>query len=207
MKPSVVLIAGTVAALGWVALAGAMQSSAHAKKSPMNTNEKVLGYRVVDGRFTEGPYAGYRVERPVRPDRIVKTDEEWRKILTPEQFKILRAHGTEAAFCGRFHDNKKDGVYVVAGTGQPVFRSDAKFDSGTGWPSFFQPYDKDAIWLKPDFSFGMTRLEVLASRCDGHLGHVFPDGPRGQGGLRFCINSEALEFVSAADWAKRSNGG
>lgn len=206
MKSSAVLIVGSVAAIGWVALAAAMQTTGQAKKTPMITNDKVLGYRVADGRFAEGPFTGYLVSRPNRPDRVVKTDEEWRKLLTPEQFRILRGHGTEAAFCGRFHDNKKDGVYVVAGTDQPVFRSDAKFDSGTGWPSFFQPYDKDAIWLRPDFSYGMTRLEVLATRCDGHLGHVFPDGPRAQGGLRFCINSEALEFVSAADWAKRHGG-
>ncbi|MCW5941653.1 MAG: peptide-methionine (R)-S-oxide reductase MsrB [Fimbriimonadaceae bacterium] len=206
MKPSVVLIAGSVAAIGWIALANAMQTPAKGAETQMNANGKVLGYRVVNGRFAEGPYAGYLVARPNRPDRVEKTDDEWRKLLTPEQYKILRGHGTEAAFCGRFHDNKKDGVYVVAGTGQPVFRSDAKFDSGTGWPSFFQPYDKDAIWLKPDFSYGMTRLEVLATRCDGHLGHVFPDGPGEKGGLRFCINSEALEFVPADEWAKRASG-
>lgn len=160
--------------------------------------EKVTGYKVVDGRFAEGPYAGYLVGSPEREDKVVLTEEEWKERLTPEQFRILRQHGTEPAFCGIFHDHKQPGVYAVAGTGQPVFSSFAKFDSGTGWPSFFKPVNEDAIWLRPDFSFGMVRMEVLASQCDGHLGHVFPDGPRESGGLRFCINSEALEFIPAS---------
>lgn len=157
--------------------------------------KKILGWRVEDGRFAEGPYKGFLCESPKRDDKFVRTDAEWRKLLTPEQYKILRGHGTEAAFCGAFYDNHKDGVYHVAGSGQPVFKSDSKFDSGTGWPSFFQPYDMDAIWLRPDTSYGMVRMEVLATRCDGHLGHVFEDGPRDKGGLRFCINSDALTFV------------
>jgi methionine-R-sulfoxide reductase len=156
--------------------------------------KKILGWKIEKGRFAEGPYKGFLCESPKRDDKFVKTDAEWRKILTPEQYKILRGHGTEAAFCGAFYDNHKDGFYRVAGSGQPVFKSDAKFDSGTGWPSFFQPYDMDAIWLKADTSYGMVRMEVLATRCDGHLGHVFEDGPGDKGGLRFCINSEALTF-------------
>ncbi|MBL8049400.1 MAG: peptide-methionine (R)-S-oxide reductase MsrB [Chthonomonas sp.] len=132
-------------------------------------------------------------ESPKRKDKVVKTDAEWKKILTPEQFKILRSHGTEPAFCGIFHDNKKTGQYNCAGCQLPLFKSDAKFDSGTGWPSFFQPFDKDNVWMRTDRSYGMTRYEVLCARCDGHLGHVFPDGPEPTG-LRFCINSDGLVF-------------
>lgn len=133
-------------------------------------------------------------ESPQRKDKVVKTDAEWRKILTPAQYKILRTHGTEAAFCGVFHDNKKNGVYDCAGCKLPLFKSDAKFDSGTGWPSFFQPAEKDNVWMRTDRSYGMVRYEVLCARCDGHLGHVFPDGPE-PSGLRFCINSDALTFT------------
>lgn len=156
--------------------------------------KRIMGWKIVDGRFAEGPYKGFWSESPKRKDKVVHTEEEWKKILTPAQYKILRAHGTEAAFCGRFHDNHKTGVYRVAGTNQPVFKSDAKFDSGTGWPSFFQPYDMDSIWLRLDTSYGMVRMEVLATQCDGHLGHVFEDGPSDKTGLRFCINSDALTF-------------
>lgn len=157
-------------------------------------DEKVLNWKVKDGRFAEGPFKGFLCSSPQRPDKIVRSEEEWKAILTPEQYRILRNQGTEPAFCGRFYDNKQEGYYTVVGCGLPVFKSDHKFDSGTGWPSFFQPYDMDAVWLRPDYSHGMVRLEVLCSRCDGHLGHVFTDGPKDKGGLRFCINSEVLEF-------------
>lgn len=130
---------------------------------------------------------------PQRKDKVVHTDAEWKKLLTPEQYRILRNQGTEAAFCGRFYDNHKDGTYFCVGCGLPVFKSDAKFDSGTGWPSFFQPATPDAIWIRQDTSFGMIRDEVLCARCDGHLGHVFDDGPK-PSGKRFCINSEVLKF-------------
>lgn len=183
-----------------VAIAGSLLFKGQGNSMNTENMEEVMGWRVVEGRFAEGPYAGYLVGSPEREDKIVLSEAEWRERLTPEQFRILRNHGTEPAFCEGFHDHKKEGVYVVAGTGQPVFKSDAKFDSGTGWPSFFKAYDKDAIWLKPDYSLGMVRMEVLASRCDGHLGHVFPDGPRNEGGLRFCINSEALNFIPASEW-------
>ncbi len=159
----------------------------------------VAGWKVQDGRFIEGPYKGFLAESPQREDKIKWTQAEWKAKLTPEQFRILRSHGTEAAFCGVFHDHKGKGYYKVAAIDHPVFKSDAKFDSGTGWPSFFQPYDMDAIWLKPDYSYGMTRMEVLDSKSDGHLGHVFTDGPRDKSGLRFCINSEVLEFVETPE--------
>lgn len=131
---------------------------------------------------------------PKRKDKVVLTDAEWKRRLTPEQYRILRNHGTEAAFCGRFHDNKKTGVYSCAGCKLPLFASNAKFDSGTGWPSFFQPVSGQNVWTRLDTSYGMVRYEVLCSRCDGHLGHVFNDGPNDKGGLRFCINSEAMDF-------------
>lgn len=183
-----------------VAVAGSLFYKGQSNNMNTENMEEVMGYKIVDGRFAEGPYEGYLVGRPEREDKIVLSEEEWRERLTPEQFRILRNHGTEPAFCEGFHDNKQAGVYTVAGTGQPVFKSDAKFDSGTGWPSFFKPYDKDSVWLRPDYSLGMVRMEVLASRCDGHLGHVFPDGPRNDGGLRFCINSAALDFIPASEW-------
>lgn len=133
---------------------------------------------------------------PKRADKVVMTEEQWKKKLTPEQYAILRGHGTERAFCGKFYDNHKNGTYLCVGCGNPVFKSDAKFDSGTGWPSFFQPYAKDSVWTKTDRSYGMVRLEVLCSKCDGHLGHVFDDGPK-PSGLRYCINSEVLTFEEA----------
>lgn len=140
---------------------------------------------------------------PKRPDKVIKTDVEWKKILSPEAYKVLRAEGTEQAFCGRFYDNHKEGVYLCAGCKLPLFASGAKFDSGTGWPSFFQPISKNAIWTKSDNSFGMHRTEVLCARCDGHLGHVFDDGPRDKGGLRFCMNSAAFVFKEGP--AKKNN--
>jgi methionine-R-sulfoxide reductase len=134
---------------------------------------------------------------PKRKDKVVLTDAQWKKRLTEKQYNILRAHGTEAAFCGRFHDNHKTGTYSCAGCNLPLFASNAKFDSGTGWPSFFQPVNKKNIWLRKDTSYGMVRDEVLCARCDGHLGHVFDDGPGDKGGLRFCINSDGLNFTES----------
>ena len=130
---------------------------------------------------------------PVRPDRVVKSDAEWKKILTPMQYKILRNKGTEAAFCGRFHDNHQAGIYICAGCKLPLFSSEHKFDSGTGWPSFYRPIKDENVWYRSDTSYGMDRIEILCARCDGHLGHVFEDGPKPTG-WRFCLNSDAMLF-------------
>ena len=127
-------------------------------------------------------------------DRIVKTDDEWRKQLTPEQFEIARGKGTEGAFCGAFYDHKKPGIYACICCDLPLFAANAKFDSGTGWPSFFQPLDKTHVREISDGSAGMSRVEVECRRCGGHLGHVFDDGPKPTG-LRYCMNSVSLSFV------------
>ncbi len=125
--------------------------------------------------------------------KLIKPMEEWRKILTPEGFHVLREKGTERPFTGKYLHNKKKGIYVCAGCGNELFSSDKKFDSGTGWPSFWAPIAEDKVELEADNSLGMQRTEVLCNQCGGHLGHVFDDGPKPTG-HRFCINSVALRF-------------
>jgi len=134
-------------------------------------------------------------------EKVRKSDEEWRKTLTPEEYSVLRGKGTEVAFTGQLLNNKKTGVYLCAGCGNPLFSSDTKFDSGSGWPSFYRPVADDAVENKSDRSLFMERTEVLCEKCGGHLGHVFDDGPQPTG-LRYCINSGALHFDEADEKAK-----
>ena len=127
------------------------------------------------------------------PERVIKSDEEWRQILDENEYYILREHGTERAFSGDLWDSKEHGVYTCAACGLPLFSSDTKFKSGTGWPSYYQPIDTNAVGTTEDRTFGMVRTEVHCARCGGHLGHIFDDGPPPTG-LRYCINSASLDF-------------
>ena len=126
-------------------------------------------------------------------DKIVKSQEEWKRILSPEQYEITRRKGTEAPFTGKYHDHKEKGIYRCVNCGNPVFSYEKKYDSGSGWPSFWAPISEQSIENDTDSGHGMTRMEVKCSVCDAHLGHVFDDGPPPTG-LRYCINSGALKF-------------
>lgn len=126
-------------------------------------------------------------------DKVTLSEEEWRDRLSPEQYHVLREAGTERAFTGKYNGNKADGVYYCAGCGAELFDAEEKYDSGSGWPSFTAPVDIDAVEEIRDMSHGMIRTEVRCAKCEGHLGHVFPDGP-GVNGLRYCMNSASLDF-------------
>lgn len=130
------------------------------------------------------------------PEKMTLSEAEWRERLSPEQYHVLREAGTERAFTGKYEKNKESGEYLCAGCGEPLFESEDKFESGSGWPSFTRPVEQASVDEHRDISHGMTRTEVRCAKCDGHLGHVFPDGP-GPDGLRYCVNSAALDFKPA----------
>ena len=153
--------------------------------------------RVLDGNG--------RLTEPVESAKVVRSDAEWQARLTPEQYRVARGKGTEAPHCGTLLDNKRDGLYTCICCDLPLFASGAKFESRTGWPSFFQPVAEENIATLEDRSYGMRRVEILCARCDCHLGHVFDDGPRPTG-LRYCVNSESLTFIDGAGLATPADG-
>ena len=132
---------------------------------------------------------------PAVKDKVVMSDAQWKAKLSPEAYNIIREAGTEAPYSSPMNDVHVSGTFVSAATGQPLFRTSDKFDSHTGWPSFVKPITKDAVWYRADNTLGMGRIEVLSSRDDGHIGHLFNDGPADRGGLRYCMNGAALKFI------------
>jgi methionine-R-sulfoxide reductase len=165
--------------------AGATGQPAATQESAMGASQTVS----VNVFNSKGELVG-----PITEPKVVKTDDQWKKLLTPGQYAIARAKGTEPAFCGNLLDNHKTGVYSCICCRLPLFSSDSKFNSGTGWPSFFQPIATGNITEHQDNAYGMSRTEILCARCDCHLGHVFDDGPRPTG-LRFCVNSVSMFFT------------
>ena len=181
------IVCALVVGIAFAACAGDATTPA---KPDMATNQPTVQVRLLGEKGQPGP-------KTASP-KVVKTDAEWKKQLTEEQYRIARGKGTEPAFCGAFYDNHKPGIYDCVCCGLPLFTSAAKFDSGTGWPSFFQSFASENVITQADHSHGMDRNEILCARCDAHLGHVFDDGPKPTH-LRFCLNSASLVFKENKD--------
>jgi methionine-R-sulfoxide reductase len=180
------------AALFYTALGAGCARAGADEKSAATTKESTVKVKVFN---KSGELVG-----PIETQRIVKSDDDWKKQLSADQYKIARAKGTERPFCGNLLDNHEKGVYACVCCGLPLFSSDSKFNSGTGWPSFFQPVAKENVIEHADHAYGMERVEILCARCDCHLGHVFEDGPKPTG-LRYCVNSESLKFTKSDNLA------
>lgn len=175
----------------------AAQSSQRPTTQPGKSEAKTVKVHVFNG---EGKLVA------IESDRVIKSDKQWLDQLGPATFAIARAKGTEAPFCGTLLDNKLEGVYTCVSCNLPLFSSDSKFNSGTGWPSFFKPVGEGNVIEHVDRSHGMVRKEILCARCDCHLGHVFDDGPKPTG-LRFCVNSESLKFTPKEKLASLADPG
>lgn len=194
-RTAVGVLAVCVASVSFVALLWSAQADRpvdmpRPSTQPLPANEGFVQVHVFN---SEGQLTG-----PVEVQKVVKTDEAWQAQLTKEQYEIARGKGTERPFCGTLLDNKKEGAYACICCDLPLFGSKHKFNSGTGWPSFFSPVAETNVAYHRDDSHGMSRIEILCARCDAHLGHVFDDGPKPTG-LRYCVNSESLKFVDESE--------